>query len=758
MTAGQKRALLELRRFATTNPNVFELVHEPCAVGEWLVSTVAITIGPISSRPGGLDLREREEFIIKIPSGFPFDRPSVLVDHKRFAGFNHVIWGKHICLFQSNLEWNPSDGLFGFFDRLLVWIRKAALNDMDPIGGPLEPPHHVTSYKYPPFVIRASAPCLAGESWIGFAILEKHLNRTELVGWNDLWAEVSPECDVAFAVVLPKAMPMEFPSNGGDLLGELQKAGMDEDQLLLNLAFAALFSKDDEPLYLICGLPMRRGPDGGEQLHIAVWTASASTAKSLRNVFPQGADTEVIRNLRNEMGEIIKDIIKLSDVVWAQVMEDRNEIVKRRDAGTELSWCAKKKVLVMGCGALGSWAAEIVARARPSSMHLIDNALVKPGILVRQNFTLRDIGQSKAHSLCNRISKIDSSINVTYDNCEVHEWLLANVEAFQKYDLVLDCTASSIFHMKLERDWWLLSQCSPPIVSIVIDAESKKSLCVIIERNAQGGIWDAYLGLKYRICTSGKTLDVVEAFYTPRAMDKLFQPEPGCSDPTFVGSAADVLHIVSSTINKSLEKIDSKKSTYGMLLSVANRLVPEQFNWLDLNDLIGVKLGRYRVRIDKKVFRKAKSIVHGEKTDGVETGGILWGFWDSAVQIIWIFDLSGPPADSKHSATSFVCGTKGTLAEHQKRINKTHGLVGFIGHWHTHPGMPPDQSEIDIASMAKLVSAVGHNQRRSMMLIFGREQGVPSAKIYIYESESLNDHGDVIAVESRQITLEYPVV
>ena len=179
MTSGQQRAIRELERLSATGQDGFELVHTPIIKDERLVATIGLRLGLIESREGGLDLREREEFILFVPPGYPFDRPVLQVAHTRFAGFPHVIWAKTICLYQSSIEWNPSDGLYGYFDRLNGWLGKAAINDMDPLEGALEPPHHITDFTQHPFVIRANAPCAAGEMRNTAIAANSNIDRTE---------------------------------------------------------------------------------------------------------------------------------------------------------------------------------------------------------------------------------------------------------------------------------------------------------------------------------------------------------------------------------------------------------------------------------------------------------------------------------------------------------------------------------------------------------------------------------------------------
>jgi len=128
MTAGQARAVCEHEWLQAANPDAFELEAEPEQVGKSLLATVSLRLGPVKTCEGGLELRDREEFRLLIPEDFPFDYPSLSVSHDRFAGFPHVVWSKWSCLYQSKVEWNPTDGLYGFFDRLGLWLGKAAVS------------------------------------------------------------------------------------------------------------------------------------------------------------------------------------------------------------------------------------------------------------------------------------------------------------------------------------------------------------------------------------------------------------------------------------------------------------------------------------------------------------------------------------------------------------------------------------------------------------------------------------------------------
>lgn len=762
MTVGQERAVCELASLHAADPDGFQITIPPTEYQGRVVTTVSLRLGALQTADGGLDLRDREEFILIIPSDFPFDYPSIRVNHNRFARFPHVIWSKNLCIYQSKIEWNPSDGLYGFFDRVSLWLGRAATNNMDPIEGPLEPPHHDTDFSQLPFVIRSNAPVAVGEAWFGLAELEKHANRVELIGWNDLGGDWPLDRYYALAVILQKPLPMEFPTNGGEFFEELGKQGLDRDRILRYLACASLFSPPGEPIHLVLGLPMRRAADGSPRVHFAVWTTNSEFSQSLRLTLPQDADEDAIKTLRKDIADLLKTALEATPVKWCRVLEDRNEIVVRRDAGRPLSWFGGKRILILGCGALGSWAADMVARANPAKVTLIDNSLVKPGLLVRQNFALGDIASQKAEALAIRLKNIAKGVTVEHLHADAHKFLMENLTRLTDYDLILDCTANSIFHMKVERDWNEFSRATPRIFSFLTDANAERSIGVILERGSIGGIWDAYVRLKRWLCVQANRQDLISAFYSERASEDLFQPEPGCSEPTFSGSTADAAGLTSAALNLAVSQEPTTESPIGIAFTMHTKDGrPGTIDLPNLPRMQEVVVSKYRVHISNAVYAEARSWVRHNnriRTRLHETGGLLWGFWDDAANVIWMFDVSGPPPDSVHSPGSFICGAEGTVEEHKRRFKESHGVVGFIGFWHTHPDMSSQQSNVDLREMADLVSRLGENQKRAAMVIFGCKEDMGTADIHIYESRTAGGAHDLVSVGVTKIALERAIV
>ena len=272
----------------------------------------------------------------------------------------------------------------------------------------------------------------------------------------------------------------------------------------------------------------------------------------------------------------------------------------------------------------------------------------------------------------------------------------------------------------------------------------------------------SYLSLKYSLCIDDFLPDFLSAFYSERSPEKLFQPEPGCSDPTFVGSTADVIAIASNVLNISLKNLITADHSIGIgLVAPFGDTQKGQVNVKKLPSFINIEAGDYRIRISRIVFKQVKGWVKQNnrvRSNDYETGGLIWGFWDAAVKVIWIFDSSGPPSDSKHGKAQFTCGIKGTIEEHKLRMKRTYGVSGFIGYWHTHPNIPSCQSNIDMENMANLVSCFGQNQKRSLMLIFGKTAEFSTAGIYLYESHAISSSTNLISIGVAQFPTEISIL
>lgn len=99
---------------------------------------------------------------------------------------------------------------------------------------------------------------------------------------------------------------------------------------------------------------------------------------------------------------------------------------------------AKAKVAIIGVGALGTVAAELLARAGVGELVLIDRDVVEESNLQRQLlFTEKDLGKSKALIAEKKLKEINSSLKIKSYAIHLNS---ENISLLKEADLILDCT------------------------------------------------------------------------------------------------------------------------------------------------------------------------------------------------------------------------------------------------------------------------------------------------------------------------------
>jgi len=121
------------------------------------------------------------------------------------------------------------------------------------------------------------------------------------------------------------------------------------------------------------------------------------------------------------------DIRYSRQTILQQIGEEGQKILK------------KSKVVIVGCGALGTNISNILARAGIGNLHIIDRDVVELNNLQRQIlFDEQDIGTAKVIAAVKKLGKINSEIEIVPFIVDLNN---NNIEAFiEESDLVLDAT------------------------------------------------------------------------------------------------------------------------------------------------------------------------------------------------------------------------------------------------------------------------------------------------------------------------------
>ena len=675
---------------------------------------ISIRFDGLERVDGGLRVRAREPFRVIVPPTFPFGYPFVETPHVRFSGFRHVQWRRYPCLYKSSSDWHPEEGMYGFIRQLDAWIRDAAMNNLDPNDVPLHPPVAYPTVNHL-FVPRADTPLVVGSPWFGLAELRERNQRTEIIGWKDL-GQKHP-AHFAPAILLHSDFPFEYPETVNALLNELKSHGIDYAPFILQLASHAHHSDAGTPLTVVLGTPMRRVAPGGPALqHLAVWEISADDADKLRelNISLQIDDTAQ----RTAAIEAVVTWSVIAKVGWCMVREMRPEVTRRRDHSSPMAWFCGKRVAIWGCGAVGSHVAESVVRAGARTVELVDNKTVGPGLLVRQGFEDADIGRFKADALAERLKRIEPDLESVVSTDDLIPRITGS-DPITNMDLVIDCTASLAVRTALERTLRDVDS-RPAIASLAIASQADSAIATLSKPKHSGGTLDLIRRLKLEACRKPTLSKVLEAFWPRSRSGEQFQPEPGCSEPTFIGSNADLAGLSARMLNsvaRAIAKPDDSHTGAGWLFEESGPL--HAFAWHSDHTLKDKGRG-YSVRVSSHAAREMRGWARrSARTAGakIETGGLVFGELNEAAGVLWVTDVEGPPPDSHAAEDHFTCGTEGMEEAAQERHCRFRGSVDCVGSWHTHPTSTPHPSNEDIRAVAQLLADSGFSRRTCLVLI-----------------------------------------
>ena len=714
MTDAFKLAGEQIREIADASDGAVQIHGEAERAGIYHQFEISVRFDGLERTEDGLHVRAREAFWVIVPPTFPFDYPLVETPHVRFSGFGHVQWRRQLCLYGSSADWSPESGMYGFIKRLDAWIRDAAMNNLDPNDAPLHPP-----VAYPDvnrlFVPRADTPLAVGSPWFGLAELRKRNHRTEIVGWKEHDEECPAQC--ALAILLHKEFPFEYPETVHSLLKELESHGIDYGPFIHLLGLFARHSDVRTPLTVVLGTPMRRVAAGGPALqHLAVWEISADDADKLRelNISVQVDDTAQ----RTAAIEAVVTWSVIAKVGWCMVHEMRPEVTRRRDDSSPMAWFRGKRVAIWGCGAVGSHIAESVVRAGARSVELVDNKTVTPGLLVRQGFEDADIGKFKADALAERLKRIEPDLKSVVSTDDLIP-LITGSDPISNMDLVIDCTASRAVRTALERALRDVDS-RPAIASLAIDSLADAAIATLSMPNYSGGTLDLVRRLKLEACGKPTLSNVLEAFWSRSRSGERFQPEPGCSEPTFIGSNADLAGLSARMLNsvaRAIAKPDDCHTGAGWLFEESGSV--HAFAWHSDHTLRDKGRG-YSIRVSSHAAREMRGWARRSARTTratIETGGLVFGELNEAAGVLWVTHVEGPPPDSHAGENYFTCGIEGMEEVAQERRCRFRGSVDCVGSWHTHPTSTPHPSDVDIDAVTQLLADSGSSRRTCLVLI-----------------------------------------
>ena len=776
VSEGQRTALQQLRRIADTDRSPVRIigVEEGSGHDSWLHVHLTLDCSRYERVDRGLPLHDREGITLGIPTNFPFNSPKAFTAHNRFLGFPHVQWGHWLCLYVSpDTQWLPSQGMFGFMAQLDEWLRRGARNELDRPEGPLHPPVAYTDASTT-ICVNADTPDRSNWPWFGAAVLtQRKPDLFDVNTWVSMHT-VSTGLWFAPTVLLDFELSYEYPRTVQHLLNYLESRGRLGHLLLGHLMLASECIPAGTPLYVGIGAPSRgiAGDVHQRRQHLTFWEIedadvtklrAASIACQFSNRYNEQETPTVIQELIDSAWEDLFAWRNQADVRWCRMIENRPEIVTRRDQGTPADWFRGKRVALWGCGAIGGLIAEHLARAGVAALTLYDRGGVTPGVLVRQNFSEIDTNDAKADALARRVQSIAPGVAVTTKVENIISQTLNRTDWDTDIDLIIDATASLQVRSKLEA---VLKKQERhiPVASVMISAAAQHAVATVAPPAYQAGPLDVLRRLGLAAVTRDWLSGWANAFWPLDAVEGLRQPEPGCSDPTFVASHADVAGLSARALNALAEALvepGEAASARGILISQSPDDREHRFRFRP--DIRWVADG-IDFRMSANAWRDMIGWIRTgtrERSPHHETGGLLFGEFDETLGIAWLTNVSGPPRDSSFSAEHFVCGTHGTRGLCENYKERTRLIVRYVGTWHSHPTGAAEPSNTDYAGIcAMFASAPDEGAHQLMMIVGHAADPQPQLGAYAFEKQALAAHraGIDIAIEVRGGTTTPPPV
>ncbi|VVJ21602.1 Uncharacterised protein [Amycolatopsis camponoti] len=710
LTPGQRQAQRELSELERLTAGGIAVVrtHERTDVAAKVRIDLLIDCQAQRDRTPLVSLQSAEAVYVMVPPTYPFHEPSVHTDHNRFAGLPHVLWGHRICLYLSDNDWDPARGMHGLADRLIEWFRcveegTLTFGDIVP-----EPPvtgtsisDVITVQQELPDALEADPEPWLCWAWVGLV----GRNRWEVRRWITTDDAGPPENGPAFLAVvigLPDPVGFSFPTRIGDLLAGLREQRIDTDRLKERLQRA--WEANDRHLP-----PNPETGAGPPVVVLVVSPAPTGSAAPSRVAY-------LAAWLLNGSRLVSRPLTAQDRVLWVQVLDQRPRFTIRRDVSRPASWLRNKRILLLGCGGLGAPIAEFCVRAGAAELRIIDNGGVLPGILVRQPYTEADFRQPKAKVLAHRLAAIRSGtkITATHGDAVVHVLQDHDIDV----DLIIDATAARTVAAALERSRWEGGRSQPPLLSMTVGHDSARGVATLALPGAGGAGADILRKLAVTAADDDSLLDVLDDFYPALPRTDLFLPEPGCSDLTYVGSAADLASFSAWLLNDALTILGAPlhpaqplrwasvlraPGTRGQYPTSDRRHWPEDIAAVDAEQ-------GYHVRLSPSAFAEMRNDVirmAGTRGPDIETGGLLLGQIDHASRVVWVTEAHGLPDGSEAFAEKLYVDPVAAREAVEQRRFLTRQQVQFVGGWHTHPRNAAEPSPDDRIAMQKMTDETG---------------------------------------------------
>ena len=654
--------------------------------GLFIKAEVTISI-PTGGVYNNLDIRAKEEILIFLKSEYPLSAPIVIVmrDDFPFSFIPHLNMGisksnikeLNLCLYRGNIdEWFYEHGPLEFCDLINEWFS-------DLVNGAL--------------IKNDGFECLRINNSIGVMVadyeaLDQRINNDTREKGNyilslsieGLYVKVNNENYKADDKRWPCLLVFDKRVNSEYFSGNLEKAS-DLKKFYSYQGLNHAIQKYRNTYY---------DPNSQDSLlNTGIFIILA--VKRPQQVIGSFGKFEFLA-FRMEFDFEQNPYIDNCSIKNMLALQSLNGKITERLSGTQFD---KEKIVIWGCGALGSKISMEMARMGYLAQKLYDDDILLPHNLVRHEIASGcAIGLNKARALELEIKSmygVDTKISAVDDSSFSCEDIFDN-------GMVIDCTAS-----ERNLNWSCMSDViQNRFIRCEIFMKGKLGAIFVEGKNRNPDAYDMRVYLWYKAMEE----EIIRQWLNQDTENNMeFHIGYGCSSDTMVLDDATISNhasIVPHCINKYSH---IENGTVVINYFDKDELENNFIKIFEIEKYVSWKTeDNWIIHCPYNIARRLSEVA----CEQTENMGIWFGHINERMRRITIADTY-IPQDNKRSGGKVTGGVYGVNERIRDIARNTRGMVNYIGEWHTHPNGYVIPSEKDYETF----KTVNKNSRPFLMSI-----------------------------------------
>ncbi|HBR68794.1 MAG TPA: hypothetical protein DEA55_05395 [Rhodospirillaceae bacterium] len=668
--------------------------------------------------PYGIQYRERLAFCIPESARQLIDVRALRKDFPVLIHQNQTHPGdaRGLCLyFEPPISvlrtWTPQK----FLRRVQWWLEKTARGELHPADQPVEQLFFLSKYE---LVLPWNFAELRKDPKRSFHVALLTKRRDDHMTFYLEEAKTNGEGDGIRAECIEFNMPPvvhgvieQPPVTLGQLYDQLQERGNDllaplKETLRERVGTqGATITSDNPHTIFLLHVPMIRNPGAFPEItHHRAFIVDAGLLKIGEEIGALSLLEKKYFNVEYVLNSPVKTEWREREITSVEVLHENDAAAARHQSGIQEPGPIGT---LIGVGSLGSAMLNLWSRSGWGHWTVIDKDHIKPHNLSRHTAYIHHIGQSKAFvtALLHSAALSDGAITpLCKDACNLDDEDIA--KSMKDANLVIDASTTLEYPRQVSTLDDLPRHISvfmtPNGNCAVLLAEDSKRMTRLRALEAQyyRAVIQNDWGKKHLSGNLG-------TFWSGASCRDISTVLPYSRIMIQAGTLAEHIPPISSQTDAVI-RIWERDPSSGSTAVHSIEVYPEHRR----------KFGELDLFMDEGVEHQLRQLRNTALPN--ETGGVLLGYYDFNVNaVVVVCGLPSPP-DSQSTPGMFERGVSGLAESVKEATERTAGIVGYVGEWHSHP---PNHSATpsgdDLIQLLHLAIGMADDGLPALQLIVG---------------------------------------